>query len=300
MPEHSPRQVLAVFILLSCLATGPGQTLAQGTGGQLSPGPVEVTPTPVVVEPIQFQPIQLEEVERIEQVVASPQTLSRYQVSEEMARQVARGHVLSQGYLSEPLTECLYLPKQDIEGHVIGHFFLFSSVAECSRYEVLADIAQQVSELARAEMSMSTARSAWQLRAHELTAEQFYSVTISGYQFRPPLELGHRGLPLFLMDLASLPEGCEDGPHPEVIFLAHRDSLYEAVLYQCNQGPVLYSHYAGRVMGLEEALFTDIETTLAEWRQMVLDPWGPGTAGLEELNQRWLVNFEAGSLQQGR
>jgi hypothetical protein len=274
-------------IAICLLAFSPSIGRAQSLGeGNYSPVVVDDSVTPEIVT-WGVGPITMMDVERIEDGRASEATLARFEVPAEAARHFARGFIIERGELDQPFEECLYLPKLDIDGRVLGHFFVFSTDRSCRDWGNLVQQAAQVVEQARAETPDEAPDSAWQLRAHELTAESFYTISVSGYLFRPPLDLSHRGLPLFLMVPAELPTSCGSHPRPEAIVLADDDTVYEAVSYPCRGGSVRYSHYALREMSDDEALWPDLPATLSNWKLNVQYSGSYAEEGLEHLNWRW-------------
>lgn len=276
--------------LLGYVADAAAQS---GEGGGDAP-PHELLPTPPALPPPEIRPITLGEVTLIEDGAASQETLARFEVSVAAARQFARGYILEREILPAPFFECLYLPKVDARDHVLGHFFLFSTEADCSDYAWLSAVAASAAESGREETSAEAAPSAWLHRAHQLTADRFFSITVSGYAFRPPLDLAHRGLPRFLLDPVELPETCPGSVEPDAIILAHDDTVHEAVSYPCSQGTLWYSHYARREMGADEALRPDLAATLSTWKLNVIYSGDLAAEGLERLNRRWMSRIEAG------
>jgi hypothetical protein len=279
-----------LLALLGCVADASAQSRE---GGGDAP-PDELLATPPALPPPEIRPVTLADVTLIEDGAASPETLARFQVSTAAARQFARGYILEREILPAPFFECLTLPKVDAEGHVLGHFFLFSTEAECNDYAWLSAVAARAAERGREETSAEAPSSAWLYRAHQLTADRFFTITVAGYAFRPPLDLAHRGLPRFLLDPVELPETCPGSVEPDAIILAHDDTLHEAVSYPCSQGTLWYSHYARREMGADEALRPALAATLSTWKLNVIHSGDFAAEGLERLNRRWMFRIEAG------
>ena len=272
-----------VFALCLSALSAWGQTLPESSPHTSVPG-VVIVATPAELE---LAPISLDDVIAIEEAQVSEASIARFEVSVEAARSFAFGYVTERGGYDEPLWECLYLPKVDVDGRVLAHFFLFSTDGQCADFAHLSAQATGIVAGARSELHGAGPPSALQHAAHLLSASDYYSITVSAYSFRPPVQLGHRGLPLFLMTPPELPGHCAEPVVPEQIVLAHLDELHEAVGYRCAGELILFSAYAGQLMSPEESLQPDLAGTLLRWRTNVLYSGDFAAEGLERLNRRW-------------
>lgn len=243
---------------------------------------------------LELAPISLEDVIAIEEDQVSEASLARFEVSVETARSFAFGYVAERGGYDEPFSECLYLPKLDVDGRVLAHFFLLSTDAQCTSFAHLSAEAGAIVARARSQIDGTGPPSVWQHAAHVLSAPDYYTISVSAYAFRPPLQHAHRGLPLFLMAPSELPRTCAASAMPEQIVLAHLDDVHEAIGYRCAEELVLYSPYAERQMSPEEALQPDLPGTLLRWRTNVLYSGDFAAEGLERLNRRWMDRIALG------
>ena len=292
--------VLSALLLQFAFVAGAtslsSQTLPESTPPGSSPG----VPTVVMPAGVEFAPILLEDVTAIEVDQVSEASIARFEVPVETARAFAVGYVTERGGFDQPLSACLYLPKVDVDGRVLAHFFLFSTDSSCVSFAHLSTQVADIVARARAELDGTGPPSALEHSAHLISAPDYYSISVSAYSFRPPLQLAHRGLPLFLMKPPELPGSCAASAAPEQIVLTQMDSVYEAVGYRCSGELFLYSPYVEREVSPDEALQPDLPGTLLRWRTNVLYSGDFAAEGLERLNRRWMQRIALGhQIEQG-